>query len=479
MLSDMKPFRLAGNIYYIGCRRESSHLIDTGAGLILIDTGSDDKYEALTESIQMLGFRVADIKMILHSHGHYDHSGASAKLAQVSGAETYVHEKDVRYLFGKFQPDHGYKDGDIIRLGNTQILCLETPGHTEGTVSFFFPVEIDGKTYRAGMFGGAGINQIKKSFLKKHGLSYFQRVQFLESIARLKKEPVDIFLGNHSWNNQTPEKYELSLTSSENPFIDSTAWVPFLEKCEQQLLDVMQAESRTEFVNFAHRGASEYAPENTMLSFNLGIYMGANGIETDVQLTKDGIPVLFHDDTLLRVTGQEGSIGDYTYEQLRQFDVIKGEYTDKILKFEDFLTHFGFRNITFAIELKTEDAAEATAELIRRYGIGLKTTVTSFKYDALTRIRACAPELKTGFLTGTVDDALLAKMREDGIDELCPKASLVTAESVQKWHRMGFNVRAWGVSNEDIMRQVYDAGANGMTVNFPDRLNDYISAQCI
>ena len=475
MISDMMPFRLAGNIYYIGCRKESSHLIDTGEGLILIDTGSDDKVDALVESIGILGFRVEDIKLILHSHGHYDHSGASGKLAQMSGAKTYVHEKDVRYLFGKFQPDHGYCDGDVIRLGNTEILCLETPGHTEGTVSFFLWVEENGKRYRAGMFGGAGINQIKIKFLKQYGLSYFQRAQYLQSLARLRKEPVDIFLGNHSWNNKTPEKYQLSLTSNENPFIDSTGWGEFLDRCEAQLMDTMVQESKDGFINFAHRGASEYAPENTMMAFSLGMYMGANGIETDVQLTKDGVPVLFHDDSLERVTGESGAVSDYTYEQLRQFHVMKGELSDKILKLEDFLIHFGFRDITFAIELKTAEAAEATVELIRKYAMEKKVTVTSFKYDAIQKVRAIAPELKTGLLTSRVDDALLEQMRADGIDELCPRADLVTEEAVTQWHRMGFHVRAWGVKNEEVMQAVYDACANGMTVNFPDKLQAYIS----
>ena len=71
------------------------------------------------------------------------------------------------------------------------------------------------------------------------------------------------------------------------------------------------------FVNYAHRGASEYLPENTMLAFYTGIYMGANGIETDVQRCKDGTLVLFHDDTLLRVTGEAGSVEDYTFPELQ------------------------------------------------------------------------------------------------------------------------------------------------------------------
>ena len=83
--------------------------------------------------------------------------------------------------------------------------------------------------------------------------------------------------------------------------------------------------NHSSFVNYAHRGASEYLPENTLLAFYTGIYMGANGKKTDVQKTKDGILVLFHDDTLMRVTGQSGSIADYTFAQLQAFDVQKNK----------------------------------------------------------------------------------------------------------------------------------------------------------
>jgi len=236
-------------------------------------------------------------------------------------------------------------------------------------------------------------------------------------------------------------------------------------------------EKNTGFINFAHRGASEYAPENTMLAFNLGIFMGANGIETDVQITKDNVPVLFHDNTLERVTGQAGCIGDYTYEELRRFDVIHGEHFDKIQKFEDFLIHFGFRSLTFAIELKEAKAAEPAADLIRKYGVEAKVTVTSFKYDALLAIRAYAPELKTGYLTKQVDDELLVRMKADGIGEICPLGSIVTSESVKAWHEAGFNVRAWGIANDQRMRHAYEAGVDGMTVNFPDKLQSYIKGE--
>ena len=132
-------------------------------------------------------------------------------------------------------------------------------------------------------------------------------------------------------------------------------------------------------INFAHRGASEYTPENTMLAFNVGIFMGADGVETDVQLTKDGVAVLFHDDTLMRVTGEKGAIADYTYEELRKFYVSKNDFCDKIVKLEDFLKSFHFRDIIFAIELKERNSAEIVCDLIKKYDVAQKTVVTSFQ----------------------------------------------------------------------------------------------------
>ncbi len=228
------------------------------------------------------------------------------------------------------------------------------------------------------------------------------------------------------------------------------------------------------FVNYAHRGASEYTPENTLLAFYTGIYMGANGIETDVQRTQDGVLVLFHDDTLNRVTGEDGSIADFTWEQLQAFSVKKGDFAEKIVSLETFLRLFAFRDVTFAIELKKPHLEKDVADSIYKYGIENKTVITSFDYENLLRMHACAPSLRLGFLTGEVSDTLLQKMKEDGISELCPIASLVTPESTRTWHAAGFSVRAWGVKDETLMRSVFDAGADGMTVNFPDKLSAYL-----
>jgi glycerophosphoryl diester phosphodiesterase len=229
------------------------------------------------------------------------------------------------------------------------------------------------------------------------------------------------------------------------------------------------------FVVYAHRGASEYAPENTMSSFQLGVQMGANGIETDVRRTKDGVLVLFHDKDFTRVIGCEGCIADYTYEELMQF-YVKNEKTDTkdiIVSFEDFLRYFSFRDLHFAIELK-EDLAEETLALLDRYNMKEKAIITSFQYDYIKRVKELRPDWRVGYLVKEVNDELLQQLAAIGGEQLCPRAKYVTAENVEKWHAMGYNVRAWGVTDFDLMKNAYDCGTDGMTVNFPDQLIRYM-----
>lgn len=230
----------------------------------------------------------------------------------------------------------------------------------------------------------------------------------------------------------------------------------------------------THFVNYAHRGASAYLPENTLLAFYTGIYMGANGIETDVQRAKDGTLVLFHDDTLLRVTGQPGAVSDYTFDQLQRFDVTKDGFSDKIVSLEDFLRHFAFRDVTFAIELKGAGVEKDTADLLRKYDLKDKAVVTSFELDYLKTFRSYAPEFQIGYLTASIENSTLEMLREMGAEEYCPEAHLMTPELVKKWHGLGFRVRAWGVYNPDLMRHACACGADGMTVNFPDLLTAHL-----
>jgi len=236
----IKPAKIFGNLYFIGIRAVCTHLIDTGEGLIIIDPGYAESLQIILENIRALGFNPADIKYIVVTHAHYDHMDSVAELVSITGAKTFISKADLPLLTGEvyhypirpFTPDVLLEDGDTITLGNTQILCMATPGHTEGTMSFFFDVTDGEKTYRAGMFGGAGTNTLVRSFMEEHGISPDARQKYIDSIRRLQKETVELFLGNHLSNNHTEEKLQLLGCQEENPFIANSQaeWLAFLEK---------------------------------------------------------------------------------------------------------------------------------------------------------------------------------------------------------------------------------------------------------
>lgn len=226
-------------------------------------------------------------------------------------------------------------------------------------------------------------------------------------------------------------------------------------------------------INYAHRGASEYYPENTLMSFYAGVDMGANGIETDVRKTRDGVLVLFHDRDLTRVMGETGAIKDYTFAELLKFTA-RNEKTgreDKIVDFETFLRCFAWRDLHFAIELKDEGIEKEVAAMMDRYGMREKTIVTSFVYDNLVRMRETAPEYKLGYLYKPEETDVLAKAQAIHLEQLCPKAEIITPQMVQEYKNMGYSVRAWGVKDENVMRDMIACGVDGMTVNFPDKLH--------
>ena len=229
----MKPFKIVGNVYFVGTYQASSHLIDTGDGLILIDTGYANTLYLLLESIWELGYKPQDIKYIVHSHWHGDHTAGTECLAELSGAKTVIGEHDREPLLkaGYFTPDITVADGDTLTLGNTTLRFLHTPGHTVGTVSIFFDTVENGKTYRVGTFGGAGANTLTPDH-QSHYPSC--REDYLASIERLLKEEVDVFIGNHCWNNDTKGKAAVLAQGGENPFIDPNEWPKFLNFCAQR-----------------------------------------------------------------------------------------------------------------------------------------------------------------------------------------------------------------------------------------------------
>ena len=250
----MEPFRILGNTWFVGTRPASSHLIDTGAGLILLDSGYQESLYLVIDSIYRCGFKLKDLRYIIHSHGHIDHAAATAALVKLTGAETLIGAADCRLVDGTrpeltwapeynmaypepFQPDRLLHDGDRIELGNVVIDCMETPGHTPGVISFFWDVEDHGKVYRAGTFGGAGLNSMYSSYIRKYQLEKEDwRGAFRRSIRKAKQAKVDLFIGNHAGQNQTPERYQRLKAGDPLAFVDPEAWGKFLDNVEKSLI---------------------------------------------------------------------------------------------------------------------------------------------------------------------------------------------------------------------------------------------------
>jgi glycerophosphoryl diester phosphodiesterase len=232
----------------------------------------------------------------------------------------------------------------------------------------------------------------------------------------------------------------------------------------------------------AHRGASSYAPENTLAAFDLAIELGVRHVELDVELTRDGHVVVIHDDTVDRTTSGSGLVTDHTLTALRELDA--GSWFGprfagaRIPTFDEVLTRYKGRvHLHTEIKGRSTDLSHRTADLVRQHDMADQVTVTSFQRARLEEIRAYAPELPTGWLVPEVNEVTIAHARDIGLDQMCPRASALTSELVSRLHAAGFVVRAWGVATEALMRHVVEAGADGMTINFPDTLMAYLSTR--
>lgn len=242
-ISRLEPFKIADQLYYVGDKEVCIHLIDTGDGLILLDSGFFGATHLLVDSIWRLGFDPANVRWIIHSHGHSDHFGASEEFRNMYGTKLAISRIDAEMIrnkstkkvnerdfpFAQFPEfDYEIEDGEIFEFGNMKIRCVLTPGHTDGVLSFFFDVTDNGKTYLAGMFGGAGLSAIMAPAIVALNRRRDCAHQMLSSVEKLLEEPVVVHLGNHPQNNATLEKRNRQLKEGGNPFIAPDSWRKFL-----------------------------------------------------------------------------------------------------------------------------------------------------------------------------------------------------------------------------------------------------------
>ena len=224
---------------------------------------------------------------------------------------------------------------------------------------------------------------------------------------------------------------------------------------------------------FAHRGASADAPENTLAAFKLAEQRGADGVELDAKLSKDGKIVVIHDQTVDRTTDGHGKVGDLTFAELRRLDAGKwfgAPYAgERIPMLEEVLDVLGGRVIV-NIELTNyrspnDPLPELAARLVQRSGFENRVMISSFFPSNLKRFKRLLPQVPGGFLTvggwpGHLEIALLGLA--GAIDALHPHFSTVEPRLIEQTHRHGLKINVWTVNDVEIMKKYSDWEVDGM-----------------
>src|SRR5882672_3859626 len=234
------PYRIIGNVYYVGSQGLASYLITTPQGHILINS-----------SLEKLGFKFGDIKILLISHAHWDHCAGSAAVKELTGAKYMVMDADVpeieaggkgNFQYGdsptsRYQPtkvDRVLHDGDEVKLGDTVLVAHLTPGHTKGTTTWTMKAKEGNKTYDVVIIGSPNVNAGYK--LVNNALYPGIADDYTRMFRVLKSLPADVFLGAHGNYYGMEEKFARMKEGGPNPFIDPEGYKSYVAEREQTFL---------------------------------------------------------------------------------------------------------------------------------------------------------------------------------------------------------------------------------------------------
>ena len=231
----------------------------------------------------------------------------------------------------------------------------------------------------------------------------------------------------------------------------------------------------------AHRGASGYAPENTLAAFERAVQLGATFIETDLHLTRDARFVAIHDATLERTTNGKGSVHDFTLAELRRLDAgmwYDREYMGQRIPTLDEVLEFARKHdVIFYLEVKYDAALgmhHSLAAALQKAENAARTIVISFDQTTLAALRRIDATTMMGLLADQPNADHVKAWLELGVRQLCPKSTLVTKELVERAHGADLQVATWTVDDLEQMRAMIAAGVDGVMTNFPDRLGAVI-----
>lgn len=233
-----QPFRIAGNLYYVGTYDLACYLITTTKGNILINTGLAASESQIKNNIETLGFKFSDIKILLATQAHYDHTGAMAAIKQSTGAQLMVDEKDAEVMasggssdyelghygtsFKPVKPDRLLHDGDTIRLGDMQLIMLHHPGHTKGSCSFLLTVKDDQKSYNVFIANMPTIVTDKKftEIAAYPGIAS----DYAYTFQAMKNIKFDLWLASHASQFKLHDKHKPGDAYNPAAFIDQVGY---------------------------------------------------------------------------------------------------------------------------------------------------------------------------------------------------------------------------------------------------------------
>ncbi len=242
------PFRVIGSVYYVGSQDLASYLITTPQGLILINSSLPSSVPLIRKNVEALGFHFKDVKILLISHGHWDHAAGSAEIKRLTGAKYMVMDADVPVVESGGKDDFQYgnsaesqfpatkvdrvlHDGDEVKLGGVVLVAHKTPGHTKGCTTWTMKVREDNKTYNVVIVGSPNVNT---GYKLVDNTAYPTIAQDYELTFRtLKSLPCDVFLGAHGSYFGMEAKFPRMKAGGVNPFVDPEGYRSYVAEREQ------------------------------------------------------------------------------------------------------------------------------------------------------------------------------------------------------------------------------------------------------
>lgn len=264
MNQPIEPFKIVGNIYYVGASDVTSYLITTPKGHILIDSGFKETVPQIKANIVKLGFKLEDVKILLVNHAHYDHCGGLAEIKKLTGAKLYASPPDAPVLedggksdfrfggdqtfsFAPVKVDQILKDGQEIKLGGTTLKTYFTFGHTKGATSWTTEVSENNKRYKVAFVSSlttldyALVDNAKYPNVAK---------DFTKTFQTLKAIKADVFLSSHGQFFDLLEKAaKVRAGEKTNPFISADAYKQIVESMNKTFEDKFKAETAKQKVD--------------------------------------------------------------------------------------------------------------------------------------------------------------------------------------------------------------------------------------